>query len=68
MPKIKTLKILTKKIRITKNKLIKRRKTHRSHLMSKRRNVARKRSKKTLVESIKVSTLGKLVKAFNLTK
>ena len=66
MPKIKTLKILRKKIKITANGHIKRGKGHSNHLMGKRRNVARKRSKKRIVENIMVSPVGKLVRAFNI--
>ncbi len=66
MPKIKTLKILKKKIRITGTGLVKRRKGHRNHLMAKRRNVARKRSKQVVVEDKKISVVGKLVRAYNI--
>ena len=66
MPKIKTLKILKKKVKITANGHIKRGKSHSNHLMGKRRNVARKRSKKRIVESVKLSPVGKLVRAFNI--
>ncbi len=60
MPKLKTRKTVVKKVKIKKN-IIKRRKAHAAHLMSKRRTVARRRSKTMRIEAILLSPFKKFI-------
>jgi len=56
------MKTLQKRVKINKNNVVKRRKAFGSHLLSKHRNMARKRKKAIVVEHVNDSTLNKLIK------
>ena len=60
MPKLKTRKTVAKKIKVKKN-IVKRKKAHAAHLMSKRRNVARRRSKALKIDELIASPFKKFI-------